>query len=295
MSVSRIAPMTVLALASSAFATVTPSSVFGDSYIVTEGSGASARFFSVMDVYIKTSTTKDIISSTFGVSAYVSSYTQNQGQAFVQSVGGVATTSGAATSTWLPNNDDGKSWDSYVTNGARVQGSDSTLAGGKAGFLGMQLDTNWSTSSSGAQIVGSAGGAGWYPSAGANSSINPYCRSGYNGGTSSTAGYWNTARAASNITGNGITVGQSLSNHWMIGRFVIEVGGLSSTDVRSMTMVFAVAGRNYATESATSYTTFTGATSSAGRYNYTLNFAVPAPGAAALIGLASVLGRRRRD
>jgi hypothetical protein len=54
-----------------------------------------------------------------------------------------------------------------------------------------------------------------------------------------------------------------------------------------MTLKFAIAGKQNGT------TTFTGATSTAGRFNYTLAFAVPAPGAAALIGLAGLIARRR--
>jgi len=266
-----------LAMSASAFATITPTTLFGDSYVVVDG----AKTYSVLDVYIKGSSANDIISSTFGVTAYVSSYTLNNGKTFQQS-------NGTATSSWQPTNDDGKEWDSYVTNGARVQGSDNTLAGGKAGFLGMQLDTNWASSSSGSQIVGQAGGAGWYPSIGASTSTNPYCRVGYNGGTSATAGYWNTAKATSTITGNGIAVGASLSNHWMIGRFTIDITGDTATD-NKMTLVFAIAGKQNGS------TTFTGSTSTAGRFNSTLTFAVPAPGAAALIGLAGVLTNRRRQ
>ena len=54
-----------------------------------------------------------------------------------------------------------------------------------------------------------------------------------------------------------------------------------------MTLKFAVAGKQNGT------TTFTGATQAAGRFQYTLNFAVPAPGAAALVGLAGLVIRRR--
>ena len=39
--------------------------------------------------------------------------------------------------------------------------------------------------------------------------------------------------------------------------------------------------------------TFTGATQAAGRFDYTLTYAVPAPGAAALVGLAGMIVRRR--
>jgi len=182
-------------------------------------------------------------------------------------------------------NNDGSVWDSFVTTGCRVQGSDTTLASGQAGFLGMQLDTNWASTSTGGRIVGQAGGAGWYPSIGASTSTNPYCKAGQYSGTGSV----NTAKATETIAGNGITAGQSLTNYWMIGRFAIEVTGDSATD-NKLTMQFAVAGKNNGTS------TFTGATQTAGRFSYTLTYApvVPAPGAAALVGLAGVFSRRRR-
>jgi hypothetical protein len=68
---------------------------------------------------------------------------------------------------------------------------------------------------------------------------------------------------------------------------VIEVTGLDASAVKTMTLKFAIAGKQNGS------TTFTGATSTAGRFNSTLNFAVPAPGAAALVGLAGLMTRRR--
>jgi len=255
---------------------------------VKDGSGASAKFYSVMDVYIKCSSSADIISSTFGVTAYQSAYTQNQGKSFMQSG------ANQATSSWLPINDDGKGWDSYVTTGCRVQGSNTSLASGQAGFLGMQLDTNWSSASNGGQIVGTAGGAGWYPSIGASTSTNPYAKAGQYTGT----GAVNTAKCTSFIGGpnissnyNGITPGQSLTNYWMVGRFTIDVTQTDPntpvTGPLTLSMKFAIAGKNNGT------TTFTGATQAAGRFDYTLTYAVPAPGAAALVGLAGMIVRRR--
>lgn len=278
---SIAAAAATVVLSASAFATVTPGTLFGDSYIVKDGSGASAKFYSVMDVYIRCSSSADIISSTFGVTAYQSAYTQNQGKSFMQSG------ANQATSSWLPINDDGKGWDSYVTTGCRVQGSNTSLASGQAGFLGMQLDTNWSGASNGGQIVGTAGGAGWYPSIGASTSTNPYAKAGQYSGT----GAVNTAKATTNITGNGITAGQSLTNYWMVGRFTIDVTQTDPntpvTGPLTLTMKFAIAGKNNGT------TTFTGATQAAGRFDYTLTYAVPAPGAAALVGLAGMIVRRR--
>jgi hypothetical protein len=278
---SIAAAAATVVLSASAFATVTPGTLFGDSYIVKDGSGASAKFYSVMDVYIRCSSSADIISSTFGVTAYQSAYTQNQGKSFMQSA------NQASASSWLPINDDGKGWDSYVTTGCRVQGSNTSLASGQAGFLGMQLDTNWSGASTGGQIVGQAGGAGWYPSVGASTSTNPYAKAGQYSGT----GAVNTAKATTNITGNGITAGQSLTNYWMVGRFTIDVTQTDPntpvTGPLTLTMKFAIAGKQNGT------TTFTGATQAAGRFDYTLTYAVPAPGAAALVGLAGMIVRRR--
>ena len=270
-----------VALSASAFATVTPGTLFGDSYIVKDGAGASARFYSVMDVYIKCSSSADIISSTFGVTAYQSAYTQNQGKAFMQSA------NEAVAASWLPVNNDGKGWDSFVTTGCRVQGSNTSLASGQAGFLNLQLDTNWASSSNGGRIDGTAGGAGWYPAIGASTSTNPYAKAGQYSGT----GAVNTAKATTTIAGNGIAAGQSLTNYWMVGRFTIDVTQADPntpvTGPLTLSMKFAIAGKNNGT------TTFTGATQAAGRFDYTLTYAVPAPGAAALVGLAGMIVRRR--
>ena len=59
------------------------------------------------------------------------------------------------------------------------------------------------------------------------------------------------------------------------------------TEQLTMTLKFGIAGKNNGT------TTFTGATQAAGRFDYTLTYAVPAPGAAALVGLAGMIVRRR--
>jgi hypothetical protein len=228
-------------------------------------------------VYVKCGASTDIVSSTFGVSAYVASTTQNQGVAFNQVSG----------SSWAPVTNDASGIDSYVTTGCRVQGSGTTLASGQAGFLNLQLDTNWASSSTGGQIVGQAGGAGWYPAIGASTSTNPYAKAGQYSGT----GAVNTAKATTNIAGNGITAGQSLTNYWMVGRFTIDVTQTDPntpvTGPLTLSMKFAIAGKQNGT------TTFTGATQAAGRFDYTLTYAVPAPGAAALVGLAGMIVRRR--
>ncbi len=228
--------------------TITPGTLYGDSYIVQEGAGASARFYSVLDVYIKGNNAADIISGTFGVSAYKSAFTMDQGECFQHSNTGLNCWKPACGQTI---------WDSFVSCGNRDQCS-------AVSTIQLLLDTNWGCPQDCCQICPLSGGAGWYPAVGASTSTNPYARIGfYNGDTSAI----NTAKATTNIAGNGITPGQSLNNHWMIGRFTIDVTGLDSSAVRTMTLKFAIAGKQNGT------TTFTGATSTAGRFNYTLTFA----------------------
>jgi hypothetical protein len=239
---------------SPASATWTPGQLFGDSYIVREGD----HVYSVLDVYIKCSSSADIISSVFGVTAYTSDFSLSGGKVFAQS-------NGASAAAWLPVNNDGSAWDSFVTCGCRVQGSNTALGSGQAGFLGMQLDTNWAPSSSGGQIVGQAGGAGWYPSIGASTSTNPYAKVGQYSGT----GPVNTAKCTKTISGNGIAIGQSLSNYWMIGRFSIDVVEDDVGVSQSMGLRFAVAGKNNGT------TTFPCGPGpcTANRFDWTLTFA----------------------
>ena len=272
---ASLAAALAVGVTGSAFATIS-NQLVADSYIVKVGSGSAAQFFSVMDVYVKCGASTDIVSSTFGVSAYVASTTMNQGVAFNQASG----------SSWAPTTNDAFGVDSFVTAGCRNQGSDTTLAGGQAAFLNLQGDTNFSNfSTAGATTIASvsgSAGAGWYPGVGANTSTNPYARAGYYNGVT------NTAKATTTISGNGIVAGGSLDNLWMVGRFVINATNELDTAVRTVTMQFAVAGKN------NGVTTVTGATNAAYRYNQTLTFAVPAPGAAALIGLAGLVGRRRR-
>ena len=275
MRLTSLSLLPSLALTTGALATVTPGTLFGDAYLVADG----ARTYSVLDVYIKCSNSADIISSTFGTSGWNSSYTLNNGKTFKQSNGN------GTNSSWLPAAGT-TSWDSFVTCGNRDQAS-------AAATLSMQLDTNWGAGNGGTiSSAAGTGGAGWYPAVGASSATNPYCRAGFYTGT----GANNTAKTLlsgnggidGTISGNGITAGQSLTNHWMVGRFTIEVTGESASANNTLTLQFGVAGKNNGT------TTFTGATSSAGRFNSTLTFAsIPAPGAISLMGLAGLISRRR--
>lgn len=255
-------------VASQALASVT-NTLVADSYITQVGSGPSARFYSVMDVYIQCTSASDVISSVFGVNAWQSSYALNNGKTFKHSTG-------TNTAAWLPAAGQ-TAWDSFVTTGCRDQSAASALS--------LQIDPNWAAGSSSGAIIGQNGGAGWFPGAGANSNTNPYARVGYYTGSISPL---NGAKTDRTIAGNGITPGQSLDNLFMVGRFTIDVTGESASTVNTLAIRFAVAGKHGGT------TTFTGSTGSTGRYDSVLLFAVPAPGAAALFGMAVRLVRRRR-
>jgi hypothetical protein len=89
--------------------------------------------------------------------------------------------------------------------------------------------------------------------------------------------------------------GASLDWHWMIGRFAIEVTGKSSSEVITMQAQFNMVGKNGSGTNNETGTTFSGAISSAAAYKVSNHFAfaVPAPGAITLLGLAGLMGRRR--
>ena len=78
----------------------------------------------------------------------------------------------------------------------------------------------------------------------------------------------------------------------MIGRFAIDVTGKSASEVITMNAQFNMVGKNGT--AAEAGTTFTGATTAAYKVSNFFAFAVPAPGAATLLGAAGLLGRRRK-
>ena len=93
-----------IGIAASAFATV-ETKLYADTYIVKEGSGASARFYSVLDIYAKGNHLADSIGcsvlglSTFGVS-FKTSQSTGAGDIFVQG--------GSAGNGWLPTDSGAK-------------------------------------------------------------------------------------------------------------------------------------------------------------------------------------------
>jgi hypothetical protein len=257
-------------LASSALATITGNALFGDSYLVVDG----AKTYSVMDVYIKSNNSADIVSSVYGVSAYKASWVQNQSKAFKH----------AGNSSWNPNytGSAGAAWDSFVTAGMRNQTADEY----GATPIALTADPGFSNlnTANASRITGSGtgNGPGWYPAAGATAATNPFCVVGYYNGAS------NLAKATSTIAGNGVAAGSSLNNMFMIARLAIDTADMTAPGDYTVTIKLAMTG-------VSNGATVTGSTNASFRVNTTLTFAaIPAPGAVALMGLAGLVARRRK-
>jgi hypothetical protein len=261
------------AISGSALATVIGNQVFGDSYLVEDG----GKTYSVLDVYVKSNSATDIFSSVYGVASYKASWTQVQSRDFKHSAG----------TSWNPNSPDAASWDSFVTTGMRVQTADEDgvtpiVLTGDPDFS--NFNSTSATSNNRLRGPTTGNGPGWFPAAGASPATNPFCVFGYYNGQS---GPINTAKATGNVAGNGITAGQSLDNHFMIGRFSIDVTDWNFISLPTMRLIFAMT-------VVSDGVTRSGSTNADFRVDQTLSFAVPAPGAAALIAMAGGFIRRRR-
>ena len=286
-----LSSLSAASIAASASATVIGNQVFGDAYLVRDG----ATTYSVLDVYVKSvnNTQNDRFANVAGIDAYKSAFVQRDGLQFRH----------AGNSSWRPNFTGGatagsvampdgityglhnQAWDSFVTSGLRYQSNDG--GGATALQLTPTFFTNFSAANAGTiagNTSGTNGGAGWYPLAGGTAASNPFCQfSYYNGQT----GAVNTAKAATTISGNGITAGQSLDNHFMIGRFTIDVTNWQFINLPTMSLKFAMVVVSDGVQKS-------GAVDANFRVDQTLSFAVPSPAAGAMLALAGVCGRRRR-
>ena len=328
-----------LVLASSAFATVS-STLVADRYIVKEGSGASARFYSVLDVYIKGNNLADTSGGVSGISAspVTIATTKATGTSLTRGTNG-GITGGTITSDifkqaggsgWNPNygGTDGAAWDSWVGFGNRKQNATITNRGGTvrealAGGLTSFEQGSGQLNVGNSNFINNGSSSGWLCKEGSNpystggTAENPFARvslynahwastyptldrspellvskgSMYNGASSTTLAESAAAAGAA---------GTSLDFHWMLGRFAIEVTGMARPgeegyDPIALQVQFNMTGRNGSTTSTESGTTFTGSSTSTTQYrvNQFFAFAVPAPGAMALVGLAGLISRRR--
>jgi len=316
-----------IGIAASAFATVS-STLVADTYIVKEGSGASAKFYSVLDIYAKGNNAGDLIGgSVLGAGTHGVVFATSQATGVTRDASGKVT-AGAVTgdifvqsdgSGWLPTNNSGSAWDSFIAVGNRGQGNAAKVTN-RAGVLKDQGQAANMTGGSGFSQMTVAGSSfidsgttgGWYSAFGGNgystagASENPFARVNlYNdstaanyadlvraGLTTSKGAMQNGATTAGAATIGGGAAGTSLDFHWMIGRFAIDVTGKSASEVITMNAQFNMVGKNGT--AAEAGTTFSGAITAAYKVSNFFAFAVPAPGAAALLGAAGLLGRRRK-
>jgi hypothetical protein len=318
MRLSALTTVTAVALASNAFATV-ETKLYADTYIVKDGSGASARFYSVLDIYAKGNHLGDAIgASILGLSSHAVIFKTSQAYAG----GDIFVHGGSAGNGWLPTDSAAKSWDSFIAAGNRSQAAKVTNRAGT--LIDYGVAGNWTGASSftqmgvaGSNFIDEGTASGWYSSKGGNAyssaaaSENPFARvSLYNSNWNTaygdlyrgadvlyTKGQMQTGRttAAGSATLAG-AAGASLDWHWMVGRFAIEVTGKSDTEVITMQAQFNMVGKNGSGTNNETGATFSGAVSSTPAYKVSnhFTFAVPSPSVGAMIAIAGFLGRRRR-
>jgi hypothetical protein len=322
MRLSALTAVTAVALASSAFATV-EAKLYADTYIVKDGSGASARFYSVLDIYAKGSHLADTIGATvLGLSSHAvifkTSLATTGADIFVHG--------GSAGNGWLPTDSAAKSWDSFIAGGNRSQGANAKVTNRAGTLIDHGVAGNWTAASSfsqmgvaGSNYIDEGTASGWYSSKGGNAyssaaaSENPFARiSLYNSAWNSayadlyrgadvlyTKGQMQTGRT----TAAGAAVlagaaGASLDFHWMVGRFAIEVTGKSASEVITMQAQFNMVGKNGSGTNNETGTTYSGALTTGTNPQYKVSnhftFAVPSPSVGAMIALAGFLSRRRK-
>ena len=316
-----------IGIAASAFATVS-STLVADTYIVKEGSGATAKFYSVLDIYAKGNNAGDLIGgSVLGAGTHGVVFATSQATGVTRDASGKVT-AGAVTgdifvqgdgSGWLPTNNSGSSWDSFIAVGNRGQGNAAKVTNRASTLKDQGAAANMTGGSgfsqmsvAGSSFIDSGTTGGWYSAFGGNgystagASENPFARlNAYNadqaalypdlvrtGYQASKGALQSGATTAGAATIGGGAAGTSLDFCWMIGRFAIDVTGKTAAEVITMNAQFNMVGKNGT--AAETGTTFTGATTAAYKVSNFFAFAVPAPGAVTLLGAAGLLGRRRK-
>jgi hypothetical protein len=333
----------VAGIAASALATV-EAKLYADTYIVKDGTGASAKFYSVLDVYAKGSHLADTIGcSVLGVGTH--SVIVKTSQAYAG--GDIFVHGGSTGNGWLPTDSAAKSWDSFIAAGNRSQGANAKVTNRAGSLIDHGVAGNWTGASSfsqmnvaGSNFIDEGTASGWYSSKGGGAysssaaSENPFARmSLYNSawnatygdlyrgadvlytkgqmqaGQTTAAGAWGSRINASTtdiVAGLAGVGGGSLDFHWMIGRFAIALEGYDASKTYTLNVQFNMVGKNGSGTNNETGTTFSGALTgnipgvtpttpySAYKVSNHFAFAVPAPGAGALLAVAGLVGRRRK-
>jgi hypothetical protein len=304
------------------------STLVADTYIVKQGSGATAKFYSVLDIYVKGNHVGDAMgASVLGAGTHGVVFATSQATGVTRDASGKVT-AGAVTgdifvqsdgSGWLPTNNSGSAWDSFIAVGNRGQGTAARVTNRASTVKDQGQAANMTAASgfsqmsvAGSNFIDSGTTSGWFSAFGGNgystagASENPFARLNlYNDSTA--ANYPDLVRAGLNTSkgalqngtttagaaaiGSGVA-GATLDFHWMMGRFAIEVTGKDASERITMNAQFNMVGKNGT--AAEAGTTFTGATTASYKVSNFFAFAVPAPGAAALLGAAGLLSRRRK-
>ena len=223
MRLSTLSAVSAVALASNVFATVS-STLVADTYIVKDGSGASAKFYSVLDIYVKGSHVGDVVAGVSGLNgtsghSVVFATSSATGTGLTRDGSGKITAGTitsdifvqAGSSSWNPNyTGSGSQWDSFIAGGNRKQNATVT---NRAGTLVNMAGGSWMTSTTfgGGQMntansnfIENGGGSGWLNSVGSNpylagtaalTSENPFARVSLYNAT------WNSTYAALDRSG----------------------------------------------------------------------------------------------
>jgi hypothetical protein len=294
-----------------------------DAYLVTDG----AKTYSVLDIYAKGNNAGDLMGSVLGAGTHGVVFATSQATGVTRDASGKVT-AGAVTgdifvqgdgSGWLPTNNSGSSWDSFIAVGNRGQGNAAKVTNRAATLKDQGLSANMTAGSgfsqmsvAGSSFIDSGTTSGWYSAFGGNgystagASENPFARlNAYNvdqsalypdlvrnGYQASKGALQNGAATAGAAAIGGGAVGATLDFHWMLGRFAIDVTGKDASERITMNAQFNMVGKNGT--AAEAGTTFTGAITAAYKVSNFFAFAVPAPGAVTLLGAAGLLGRRRK-
>ena len=318
-----------LTLASSALATV-ETTLRADTYLVKQGSGSSAKFYSVLDVYVRGNHLGDAMSSVLGHTGHPLSIRTNKATA----TGDIFVHGGSTGNGWLPTDDAAKSWDSFIALGNRAQGTKARTTNRAGNLVNLGSASSWvagsdfvQMSNPGSNSIDQGTNSGWYTNKGANpyesagALENPFARvslynSDWNGvhgdlyrgwdvlytkgmmqsGSQTAATAWANRidPTQTPLTSGMISVGgESLDFHWMIGRFAIDVTGKSAAEVITLQVQFNMVGKN-GTGMESGSPSFTGTSNPIYNVNNHFAFAVPSPASGALLALAAACVRRRR-
>ena len=229
--------------------------ITGTNHQVVDGS----RQYSVMDIYADFNGNFDKLVNYYGVTSHTG-FVRTSLNGALNTGNLLVPTNGAAfaqaTGTgWMPSGSAStKAWDSFVTIGARTQDYTASSITADPNFL--NGNTNGaSTVAGGSNSANAYQGAGWY-----------------------TASPLDIANLA----------GTYADKRIMLGRFTVETTNMSTTDVLTIQFRGNVTMRVNGTSAGSG-------TTSQPYFDQTFTYGfVPAPGAFALLGLAGLMGRRRR-